>query len=141
MADDIVATLNEHLGDLASTMGIQITAADDSQVRGSMPVAGNTQPFGLLHGGANAVLAETLASIAAGMHAYPDGTPVGIDLNCTHHGAAKEGHVYGVATPLKRGGSIVSYAISITDDNDRLICTARLTCLIRRPRQTAQSDR
>ncbi|MFC7757653.1 hotdog fold thioesterase [Catellatospora bangladeshensis] len=95
---------------------------------------GNTQPFGLLHGGASCVLAETLGSIGATLHGSTIGRPyaVGVDISATHHKAARTGLVTGVATPLHRGGTVVTYEIVITDEEDQRICTARLTCLLRK---------
>src|SRR6201996_1360980 len=120
---------------LIDTMGIVITAASPDLVRGTMPVEGNTQPYGLLHGGASCVLAETLGSIGAALHAMAlhGGICVGIDINATHHKGARRGNVTGVATPLHLGGNVASYEIVITDEDDKLVCTARLTCLLRRP--------
>jgi uncharacterized protein (TIGR00369 family) len=115
-------------------MGIVIKEASPERIVATMPVEGNTQPFGLLHGGASCVLAETLGSIGAGMHGYQIGRPnaVGIEISATHHKAAREGTVTGVATPLHLGGSICTYEIVITDEAGDRICTARLTCLIRK---------
>src|ERR1700748_2214401 len=88
---------------LAKKMGIEITSWEPWHVAGTMPVAGTRQPFGLLHGGANAVLAETLGSTAAALHGMPERSPVGLELACTHHRAALDGVVTGVATPLSVG--------------------------------------
>jgi uncharacterized protein (TIGR00369 family) len=96
-----------------------------------MPVEGNTQPYGLLHGGASVVLAETLGSIGSALHAGPDRIAVGVDVNATHHRAVSSGTVTGVATPIHLGSTVTTYAIAITDEQDRPVCTARLTCLIR----------
>lgn len=115
---------------LTHRMGIEILEADPQRIVGTMPVAGNTQPFGLLHGGASAVLAETLGSIGAALHAGPGFQPVGIELTCTHHRAAREGVVVGTATPLHLGRTLATYDIRIQDSDGRAICTARLTCLI-----------
>ena len=91
--DDVLAIVQEFgMGDLAQRMGMTLTEARRDCVRGSMPVEGNTQPFGLLHGGASAVLAESLGSIAAGIHAGWGTLVVGVDLNCTHHRAVRDGH-------------------------------------------------
>jgi len=119
------------LGALCERMGVHLLEARKGRVVATMPIEGNTQPFGLLNGGASAVLAETLGSIAAALHAGPGRYPVGLDLNCTHHRSAREGLVTGVATPLSEGRTIASYDIKITDDAGRAICSARLTCLIR----------
>ncbi|WP_189060626.1 PaaI family thioesterase [Longimycelium tulufanense] len=112
-------------------MGIQVTSWDPDRVVGTMPVKGNRQPYGLLHGGANAVLAETLGSIAAGLHAMPERVAVGLELSCTHHRAARDGVVTGVCVPLHRGRSTATYEIVVTDENGNRTCTARLTCLLR----------
>ncbi len=116
---------------LAERMGIEITEADPARFVATMPVSGNRQPYGLLHGGASAVLAETLGSIVAALHAGPDNIAVGIELNCTHHRSATEGRVTGVCTPLHVGRTVSSFEIVITDERDRRTCTARLTCAIR----------
>ena len=129
---EALAAVNGFRGDLAQTMGIIITEASTRRVCASMPVAGNTQPFGLLHGGASAVLAETVGSIAAAIHGGPDHAPVGVTLFCTHHKAARDGSVHAVAEPVRLGRGLTSHQIQITDDNGNLICTAQLTCLLRR---------
>lgn len=119
-------------GALSRRMGIVITEAAVERVVGRMPVEGNTQPYGLLHGGASAVLAETLGSIGSALHAAKDGgIAVGIELNATHHRAARRGYVTGVATPVHVGRTIATYEIVISDDEGRRVCTARLTCAIR----------
>lgn len=131
MTSDLVAALNAHMGELGTTMGIVVTEAAPDRVVATMPVAGNRQPYGLLHGGASAVLVETLGSIAAGLHGGPGTAPVGIDLSCTHHRAAREGTVTAVATPLSAGRTVATYDVRVTDDEGRAVCTGRLTCLIR----------
>ncbi|MFH9564702.1 PaaI family thioesterase [Streptomyces globisporus] len=117
-----------HLGEL---MGVTIVEAAADRVVGTMPVEGNTQPYGLLHGGASAVLAETLGSIGSMLHGGANKIAVGVDLNCTHHRGARNGLVTGVATPVHRGRSTATYEIVITDEEDKRVCTARLTCLLR----------
>jgi uncharacterized protein (TIGR00369 family) len=121
-------------GTLAARMGITVIEAEPERVVGTMPVEGNTQPYGLLHGGASCVLAETLGSIGAALHAarVHGGIAVGIEINATHHRSARSGVVTGVATPLQLGGSVAAYEIVITDESGDRICTARLTCLLRR---------
>ena len=96
-----------------------------------MPVEGNRQPFGLLHGGASVALAETLGSIGAALHAGPGRLVVGVDINATHHRAAVAGLVTGTATPLHLGRGTASYEVAITDEQGKRVCTARITCLIR----------
>ena len=123
--------LEDLLGEVATIhdrMGIMITEASPQRVAGTMPVEGNRQPFGLLHGGASCVLAESLGSIGATMHGYPDKVAVGVDINATHHRAVADGVVSGVATPVHLGRSMACYEIIITDEADRRVCTARITC-------------
>lgn len=119
---------------LTDRMGIELVEATADRVVGTMPVDGNLQPYGLLHGGASCVLAETLGSIGASMHGMTIGRPaaVGIELSASHHRSARSGKVTGVATALHLGGSIATYEIVITDDEGARICTARLTCLLRK---------
>lgn len=117
-------------GELGEKMGIEILEASPERVVGRMPVEGNRQPIGLLHGGANAVLAEALGSIASQLHAGETRTSVGVEISATHHKSAKSGFVTGVATALSRGRSVTSYEIAITDEEGVRTCTARLTCLI-----------
>jgi uncharacterized protein (TIGR00369 family) len=110
-------------------MGLVITEATPERIVGTMPVEGNTQPFGLLHGGASCVLAESLGSIGSTLHADQFGmVAVGVDINATHHRAVSSGTVTGVATPIRLGRSVTSYEIVISDERDRRVCTARLTC-------------
>jgi len=132
-ADQLDLTeLNEAYPDtLAHRMGIKITAASAERVVGTMPVAGNTQPYGLLHGGASCVLAETLGSLASALHAGPDKFTVGIEINATHHRAAAAGLVTGVATLVHGGRTLTTHEIIITDEQARRTCTARLSCLLR----------
>ncbi len=113
-------------------MGIVVKEAAPERVVATMPVEGNTQPFGLLHGGASCVLAETAGSMGATLHGVAIGRPiaVGVDINATHHKAVREGTVVAVATPLRLGVSVVSYEIVITDDAGDRVCTARLTCML-----------
>ncbi|HBF26638.1 MAG: aromatic compound degradation protein PaaI [Micrococcales bacterium] len=112
-------------------MGIELISADRERVVATMPVEGNTQPFGLLHGGASAVLAESLGSIHGTLLVAPESVVVGIDLNCTHHRSATSGHVRGESLVLSAGRTVVCTEIRIVDDADRPVCTARLTCLVR----------
>lgn len=129
--DEQLAAVNAIRGELAEKLGIVLTAISPAEVTGTMPVQGNRQPYGLLHGGASAALAETLGSFHAAIAAGPDRIAVGIELNCTHHRAARSGTVYGVSTPLHVGRTVSSFAIVVTDDDGNRVCTARLTCLLR----------
>lgn len=118
-------------GELGARMGIEVLEAAPERVVARMAVEGNRQPYGLLHGGASAVLAETLGSIGSMLHAGPDRIAVGVDLNVTHHRAVRSGTVTGIATPIHRGRSTATYEIVVNDEDDRRICTGRLTCMIR----------
>jgi 1,4-dihydroxy-2-naphthoyl-CoA hydrolase len=130
--DDAAALMREYSrGTLAERMGIEIVEASAQRTVGRMPVAGNTQPYGLLHGGASAVLAETIGSIASALHAGPDRVALGLELSCSHHRAQRDGVVTGVATPIALTRSVASYDIRITDEAGKPVCTARLTCLLR----------
>jgi 1,4-dihydroxy-2-naphthoyl-CoA hydrolase len=122
-------------GTLVSLMGIVVTEASPERIVATMPVKGNTQPYGLLHGGASCVLAESLGSIGSALHAAPYGkVAVGVDINATHHRAARDGVVTGVATPIYLGRTTTSYEVVITDERDKRVCTARITCqLIQAP--------
>ena len=111
-------------------MGIEIIEASPERLVGTMPVEGNTQPIGLLHGGANVVLAESLGSIGTQLHAGADRKIVGIDINATHHKSATSGVVTAVATAISLGKTICSYQVEITNDKGDRICSARITCLI-----------
>jgi 1,4-dihydroxy-2-naphthoyl-CoA hydrolase len=119
------------LGHLAARMGIEFLELSPQRLVARMPVEGNTQPYGLLHGGASCVLAESLGSIGSALHAGPGRIAMGVDINATHHRAATSGHVTGVATPLHLGRSVACYEIVISDDEGRRVCTARLSCTLR----------
>ena len=124
-------------GALNSKMGFELLAITPERLVGRMPVAGNTQPYGLWHGGASCVLAETLASLGSHMHAQPDRIAVGVDINATHHRSVTAGWVTGTATALHLGRSTASYEIVITDDAGKRVCTARMTCQLVSPRGRA----
>ena len=116
---------------LMQRMGIEVVEATAERLVATMPVEGNTQPYGLLHGGASVVLAETLGSIGAGLHAGLGKAVVGLDINATHHRAARSGLVTGVATPISLGRTLACYEVVVSDDEGRRVCTSRITCLIR----------
>ncbi|QKE84899.1 hotdog fold thioesterase [Arthrobacter sp. NEB 688] len=116
---------------LMDRMGIEVLEATPERLVATMPVAGNTQPYGLLHGGASVVLAETLGSIGAALHAGEGKAVVGLDINATHHRAARSGLVTGTATPLSLGRTLACYEVVVTDEDGRRVCTSRITCLVR----------
>jgi len=131
MTDDIAVALAALPNELGDTMGIEILEATPEKVVGRMPVAGNRQPYGLLHGGANVVLAETLGSVAAAIHAGHERIAVGIEVSATHHRSVTSGHVTGEARALSRGRTVATYEIVLVDDEGERTCTARLTCVLR----------
>lgn len=133
--DDHLASLPEGQGGLNEKLGIEVVEFSAERVVGTMPVRGNTQPYGLLHGGASVALAETLGSVGAGLHAHQFGrVPVGVDINATHHRSATSGSVTGTATAIHLGRSSAAYEVVITDEADRRICTSRITCALIAPR-------
>ena len=117
-------------GALDRKMGIELLEASPQRLVATMPVEGNTQPLGLLHGGANVVLAESLGSIGTQLHAGPDRMIVGVDINATHHKSATTGSVTAVATAVSLGKTMCCYEIVITNEKGDRTCTARITCLI-----------
>lgn len=124
--------LNARPGSMNEHMGVEVLQASPQRCVARMPVEPNTQPYGLLHGGASVALAETLGSIGSALHAATLGKiAVGLDINATHHRSARSGWVTGTATALSLGGTVASYDIVITDDAERRLCTARITCILR----------
>ena len=120
-ATEVVSPLDVKLGFVLNELSAH-------RVVGSIPVEGNQQPFGLLHGGATATLIETLASMGAMAHGYPDRVGVGIDLNVTHLRSPRGGRVTGTATAVHLGGRMVTYQVDVRDEEDRLTASGRLTC-------------
>jgi len=125
------------MGALNDKMGFELLKITPEEVIGRMPVAGNTQPYGLWHGGASCVLAETLASLGSFMYAQPERVSVGVDINATHHRSVTAGWVTGTATAVHLGRTVVSYEIVIVDDAGKRVCTARVTCQLVSPRRAA----
>ncbi len=128
---ELAAVNRSSVGTLMERMGIRMTEIGPDRVVGTMPVAGNTQPYGLLHGGASVVLAESLGSFGAVLHAGPGRVAVGLEINATHHRAARSGLVTGVATPISLGRTLAAFEVVITDESGARICTSRITCLLR----------
>jgi 1,4-dihydroxy-2-naphthoyl-CoA hydrolase len=118
------------LGELDIKMGVKIVEQSATRVVATMPVEGNRQSFGLLHGGASIAFAEALGSWAAVIHAGPGKSAVGLDINATHHRSARSGLVTGVATAISLGRRVTSHEVVVTDDAGRKLCTARITNLI-----------
>lgn len=119
------------LGALDEKLGIVVREQSAQRVVATMPVAGNTQSLGRLHGGATAAFAEALGSWAAMIHASATGRVcAGMDLNITHHRAASEGELRGTASALHLGRRTATHEIVIDDGSGRRIATARITNLL-----------
>jgi uncharacterized protein (TIGR00369 family) len=130
VVDDYISGMPNGMGALNETRGIRLVEASAERVVATMPVEGNTQPYGLLHGGASVVLAESLGSIGSALHAMPERLPVGVDINATHHRSARAGIVTGTATAIHLGRSSASYEVVVTDEDGRRLSTARITCAL-----------
>jgi uncharacterized protein (TIGR00369 family) len=121
----------EGMGGLNKKLGVEIQEASAERIVATMPVDGNTQPYGLLHGGASIALAETLGSIGSAVHGQTMGKlAVGVDINATHHRSATGGTVTGVATPAHLGRTSATYEVVVTDERGKRLCTARITCAL-----------
>ncbi len=119
------------MGTLNDKLGVELVEAGVERMVATMPVEGNQQPYGLLHGGASVALAETLGSMGAAAHAHASGkVAVGVDINATHHRSATTGRVTGVATPVHLGRSSTCHEVVITDERGKRVCTARITCAL-----------
>ena len=127
---DYIDLMPQGMGALNEKMGLELVEVSPERVVATMPVTGNTQPYGLLHGGASVVLAETLGSIGAALHAGPDQIAVGVDINATHHRSATAGIVTGIATAIHLGRTMASYEVVLTDESGKRVCTSRITCAI-----------
>jgi 1,4-dihydroxy-2-naphthoyl-CoA hydrolase len=134
-ADQRIASLGGTLeGTLIRRLGIEVLEAGPDRVVARMPVAGNVQPFGLLHGGATAALCETVASIGASLAAAPDRTAVGVELNVNHLRAVTEGNVVATGTVLRAGRSVAVWDVRVHDDGGGLVAAGRLTLAVRESR-------
>jgi len=123
--------LRSPLDDKMGTEWIEITP---TRAVGRCPVAGNTQPFGLWHGGASCVLAESLASLAAAAEVGPSGAVTGVDINATHLRSVTDGWITGTATAIRIGGTLATYDVALVADNGTQVCAARITVFLRRAR-------
>jgi uncharacterized protein (TIGR00369 family) len=123
--------LPSDVGPLAQKMGIQVLELSAERSVATMPVEGNTQPYGILHGGAHVVLAESLGSMSASLHAGPGRIAVGIELNASHSRSVTSGTVTGTCTALHLGGTLTTHEIVVTDEQGRRLSTVRITNLLR----------
>lgn len=131
ISDALAWATQRGMGALAEKMGIEFTEFTIERSVGTMPVEGNTQPVGLLHGGAYVVLGESLGSMAANLHAGPGRLAVGVDINATHTRSATSGIVTGVCTPIHLGRSVTVHEIVVSDDQGRRCSTIRITNMIK----------
>ncbi|KNC17855.1 thioesterase [Arthrobacter sp. RIT-PI-e] len=119
------------LGELDRKMGVRIVEESVDRVVATMPVEGNRQSFGLLHGGASLAVGEAVGSWAAVIHASTMGkTAVGVDVSATHHRSVREGRITIVATPIHLGGTLTTHEVIISDDAGRRLCTLRITNML-----------
>lgn len=130
MTDNTASTDHAYNG-LIAKLGITVESVAPECAVASMPVAGNTQPYGYLHGGASAALAETVASLAAMAHAGPGRIAVGVDLNITHHRAVTTGNITAIATAVHLGRTVATYDVVIHSEDEKRISSGRLTCFLR----------
>jgi 1,4-dihydroxy-2-naphthoyl-CoA hydrolase len=119
------------LGALADKMGIKLLELSAERAVATMPVEGNTQPLGVLHGGAHVVLGESLGSFAANVWAYPDKFAVGIEVNASHSRSATSGIVTATCQAVNLGKTLTVHEISITDEAGKLLSTVRITNFLR----------
>lgn len=126
-----VDELNANGGALAARMGILFTQVGYDRVVATMPVEGNTQPYGILHGGASVVLAESVGSMMAVLYAGEGRAAVGMTINAIHHRPASSGTVTAVGTVMQAGRTTASIAIALSDEQDRRICSCTLICQLR----------
>lgn len=127
-------------GELDEKMGVRILEESTERVVAQMPVQGNRQSFGLLHGGASLAVGEAVGSWAAVKHAATLGrTAVGVEVSATHHRSARSGVVTITAVPLHLGRTLTSHEVVITDDTGERLCTMRITNVLldRRPSQSS----
>lgn len=132
-AEDKTAALNAHGGELSDKLGIEYLEASAQRVVARMPVEGNRQPVGLLHGGATISLAESLGSMGAFIHGAALGrVAVGLEVSATHHSSARSGMVIATAQALQLGRSVATYEVIVRGERDqRRISTVRITCFLK----------
>src|SRR5207302_1161529 len=128
---------NLPMGGLMSRLGMEFVEASPDRVVARLPVEGNTQPYGILHGGASAALCETVGSIGAALRAGPDSIVVGIELNVNHLRSLSDGWITATGEPVHQGRTTAVWDTRVRDDRDRLIAVGRLTLAVRPAGQSA----
>ena len=127
----LVTVVGTRGGALTQKMGIEFLELSAERSVATMPVEGNTQVIGLLHGGAHVVLGESLGSISSAIHAGPGRYAVGIEINATHSRSITEGLVTGICTALVLGRTLCTHEIVMTDEKGRRLSTVRMTNMLR----------
>jgi len=120
------------LGPLAERMGIELLELSAERSVATMPVQGNTQPLGVLHGGAHVVLGESLGSFAANVWAHPEKVAMGIEVSASHTRACTEGIVTGVCTAISLGKNLTVHEIVVSDSEGRRLSTVRITNFLKK---------
>lgn len=133
-ADAIQAANQLRAGTLLERLGLEFLEVEADRIVARIPVQGNTQPYGILHGGATAALCETIASLGTAFLAGPERVVVGIELNVNHIRAVEGGHVTATGRPLHLGRTTAVWNMEVRDDEGRLVAVSRLTLAIREPR-------
>ena len=118
-------------GDLTRKMGVEFLELSAEHSVATMPVAGNTQVIGLLHGGAHVVLGESLGSVSSAIHAGPGRYAVGIEINATHSRSVTEGIVTATCDALVLGRTLATHEIVVRDEQGRRLSTIRMTNMLR----------
>ena len=121
---------------LITKLGIELVEAGPERVVATMPVAGNTQPYGILHGGASAALCETVASIGSALRVGPERRVMGIELNINHIRMVKDGAVTATGIPLHAGRTTSVWDVRVHDRQDRLVAAGRVTVIIASEQRT-----
>lgn len=129
---DLVARFANGGGPLPQKMGIEFVELGAEYSLARMPVEGNTQVVGLLHGGAHVVLGESLGSISAAIHAGAGYIAVGIEINATHSRSIESGWVTGTCRALSLGRTLATHEIVMTDDDGRRLSTVRMTNFLKK---------
>ncbi len=132
LEEEAAFLLKQRINSMDDHLGVSFLEISRDKLRASMPVTEKTkQPFGLLHGGASVVLAESLATCAAWLQIdIKKQTAVGVEINANHVRSVTDGLVYGTAIPLHRGRSLHVWQTEICDEQDRLVCVSRCTVAI-----------
>lgn len=131
---DLLARFADGGGALTNRMGIEYVELSAEYSVARMPVEGNTQVVGILHGGAHVVLGESLGSLSAAIHGGPEKVAVGIEVNATHSRSVSEGWVTGTCRAISLGNTLCTHEIAITDDEGNRLSTVRITNYLKRIR-------